>query len=217
MLFTFACEAAGALGARHSLRPLWAKLHARLGRIAPRECGRVSGHGCLKKLNREVRECALPLPLWERSDRLDNVETIRVRGPGLSMDRNPTPTVSHRSRIYPTSTNMMPTRVNPSWVGEGAHRRCRDSEVYFSADEHRSQKKGRSVWVPAPVRNCALGRDDDERTPRRERPYSGAALSPRALESLEANDATTITQAISPITSVQMALISGFTPSRTSE
>ncbi len=48
-------------------------------------------------------------------------------------------------------------------------------------------------------------------------PYSGAALSPRAFESLEANDATTITTAISAITSAQMALISGFTPSRTSE
>ncbi len=47
--------------------------------------------------------------------------------------------------------------------------------------------------------------------------YSGAALSPRVLESLEASDATTITTAISPITSVQMALISGFTPNRTSE
>ena len=47
--------------------------------------------------------------------------------------------------------------------------------------------------------------------------YSGAALSPRALDSFEANEATTITTAISAITSVQIALISGFTPSRTSE
>jgi hypothetical protein len=47
--------------------------------------------------------------------------------------------------------------------------------------------------------------------------YSGAALSPRELVSFEASDATTITAAISPITRVQMALISGFTPSRTSE
>ena len=47
--------------------------------------------------------------------------------------------------------------------------------------------------------------------------YSGAALSPRALVSFEARDATTITTAIKPITSVQIALISGFTPSRTSE
>ena len=48
-------------------------------------------------------------------------------------------------------------------------------------------------------------------------PYNGAALSPRALVSLENSDAATITSAIRPITSVQMALISGFTPSRTSE
>ncbi len=47
--------------------------------------------------------------------------------------------------------------------------------------------------------------------------YSGAALSPRALEIFEASEATTITTAIRPTTSVQMALISGFTPSRTSE
>jgi hypothetical protein len=47
--------------------------------------------------------------------------------------------------------------------------------------------------------------------------YSGAALSPLALVSFETSDATTITTAISPITSVQMALISGFTPNRTSE
>ena len=47
--------------------------------------------------------------------------------------------------------------------------------------------------------------------------YNGAALSPRALDSFEASDATTMTTAINPITSVQMALISGFTPSRTSE
>jgi hypothetical protein len=46
--------------------------------------------------------------------------------------------------------------------------------------------------------------------------YSGAALSPRALVSFETSEATTITTAIKPITSVQMALISGFTPSRTS-
>ena len=47
--------------------------------------------------------------------------------------------------------------------------------------------------------------------------YSGAALSPCELESFEAKDAATITTAISAITRVQIALISGFTPSRTSE
>ena len=47
--------------------------------------------------------------------------------------------------------------------------------------------------------------------------YSGAALSPRALDSFVANDAATITTVINASTSVQMALISGFTPSRTSE
>src|SRR5882724_3445094 len=42
--FYFAREAAGAVGTRRSLRPLffWAHLHAQLGRIAPRECGGVA-------------------------------------------------------------------------------------------------------------------------------------------------------------------------------
>ena len=47
--------------------------------------------------------------------------------------------------------------------------------------------------------------------------YNGAALSPCALDSFEANDASTITTEINPITMVQIALISGFTPRRTSE
>src|SRR5437763_2818030 len=45
MLFYFACEAAGASRARHSLRPLMfqmAQPTAKLGRIASRECGGVS-------------------------------------------------------------------------------------------------------------------------------------------------------------------------------
>ena len=47
--------------------------------------------------------------------------------------------------------------------------------------------------------------------------YSGAAPSPCELDSFEASEAITITTAISAITMVQIALISGFTPSRTSE
>jgi hypothetical protein len=47
--------------------------------------------------------------------------------------------------------------------------------------------------------------------------HSGAALSPCELDSFEANEASTITTAMSAITIVQIALISGFTPSRTSE
>jgi hypothetical protein len=49
------------------------------------------------------------------------------------------------------------------------------------------------------------------------RRQSGAALSPRELDNFDANDAITITTAISAITIVQIALISGFTPNRTSE
>ena len=47
--------------------------------------------------------------------------------------------------------------------------------------------------------------------------YNGAALSPCLLVNFDASEATTMTTAIRPITSVQIALISGFTPSRTSE
>src|SRR5882757_9955735 len=47
--------------------------------------------------------------------------------------------------------------------------------------------------------------------------YSGAALSACELDSFEANEAATITTAMNAITMVQIALISGFTPSRTSE
>ena len=47
--------------------------------------------------------------------------------------------------------------------------------------------------------------------------YSGAALSPCELDSFEASEAITITTAMNAITMVQIALISGFTPSRTSE
>ena len=47
--------------------------------------------------------------------------------------------------------------------------------------------------------------------------YSGATVSLRALDSFEASEATTMITAIKAITSVQIALISGFTPSRTSE
>ena len=47
--------------------------------------------------------------------------------------------------------------------------------------------------------------------------HNGPAPSPRAPDSFEASEAATMIAAIDPITSVQMALISGFTPSRTSE
>jgi len=46
----FAREAAGALGARHSPRPRFSgrRIHAQLGRVAPRDCEGVSCRGCLK-------------------------------------------------------------------------------------------------------------------------------------------------------------------------
>jgi len=48
-VFYFTHEAAGAAGTRHSPRPPWRRVvEAQLGRIAPRERGRVFGIGCLK-------------------------------------------------------------------------------------------------------------------------------------------------------------------------
>jgi hypothetical protein len=46
--FYFACEAAGASSARHSLRPLdyWAKDYAQLGRIPPRDREGTSCRHC---------------------------------------------------------------------------------------------------------------------------------------------------------------------------
>ncbi len=88
------------------------------------------------------------------------------------------------------------TTQTPSFRGDAKHR----TTMCDCTSENASQ---------IPVRSC-------------ERPgmtvaHNGAALLPSALESFEAAEATTITTAISAITSAQMALISGFTPSRTSE
>jgi len=51
----------------------------------------------------------------------------------------------------------------------------------------------------------------------RTRHYSGAALSLCSRDRFETSEAATMTTAINPMIRVQMALISGFTPSRTSE
>jgi hypothetical protein len=90
-----------------------------------------------------------------------------------------------------------------------------------------SQNKRHGVWVPAcagtTLRDDAFAgtasRDDAfaGTTLRFNWHHNGAALSPRVPLSFEASEATTITTAINPITSVQIALISGFTPNRTSE
>src|SRR5260221_670452 len=58
---------------------------------------------------------ALPLPVWG--------EGATELSRGLNPSPHPSPS---RSRIYPTSANLMRrTRVNPSSVGEGADRVCR--------------------------------------------------------------------------------------------
>jgi hypothetical protein len=68
---------------------------------------RLSQQSCIASLAMTAEDSSfLPLPLWERSDRIG--DAIRVRGYGLSIDLNPSPQPS-------------PTR------GEGAHRRCCDT------------------------------------------------------------------------------------------
>src|ERR1700694_2990344 len=50
-----------------------------------------------ENLNSRTRECALPLPLWERSDRIDRCDP----GEGFRSVEGPeplTPTLSHRGR-----------------------------------------------------------------------------------------------------------------------
>ena len=66
-------------------------------------------------------------------------------------------------------------------------------------------------------REVVIGQIHCERSQAMTESYSGAALLASALDSFEASEAITITTAISAITMVQIALISGFTPSRTSE
>jgi hypothetical protein len=75
------------------------------------------------------------------------------------------------------------------------------------APEQAKRERGRREWRKM---KAGISKDGHKH-------YNGAALLPRASESFEASDATTMTTAISAITSVQIALISGFTPSRTSE
>src|SRR5712664_1733312 len=79
-------------GARQDGRRAWRRRIVAAGSVAL-EDGHEYGNGaCVQP----------PLPLWERSDRIDRCDP----GEGLrSIDRPEplTPTLSHRSRIYPTS------------------------------------------------------------------------------------------------------------------
>jgi hypothetical protein len=57
----FAREAAGASGARHSLRPLYSgrMVHAQLGRIAPRDRGVTSRRHCEKRSDEAIHSSIL--------------------------------------------------------------------------------------------------------------------------------------------------------------
>src|SRR5713226_7455314 len=91
--------------------------------------------------NLSVPHAQCHLSRWERSDRLGDP------GEGLRPNDRPeplTPTLSHRSRIYPTSTDLKrPTRINPSWVGEGARRHRRDTNASIQANRAHRQCSSR--------------------------------------------------------------------------
>src|ERR1700730_13829856 len=112
--YNSAHEAADASGARHSPRPLFSgrRLIAHLGRIAPRECERVSEIGCLKKIKSAHARTRHLSPCGR--GRIASSDAIRVRGYALTIDLNPSPPPS-------------PTR------GEGAHHRCRDIDAFTAA------------------------------------------------------------------------------------
>src|SRR5438046_9663215 len=78
-LFYFACEAAGALRARHSLRPLISKgrlLHAQLGRFTPRECKGVCHRHCEEPLRRS--NPAFFAARWIASSRPPSLHHVRL-------------------------------------------------------------------------------------------------------------------------------------------
>src|SRR6266851_4637808 len=89
--FTFAREAAGAAGTRHSLRPLFIEGHcpAKLGRIAPRECGGVSENNS-------------PSFRGDAKHRTRNLEI-----PGLVLTHHPGMTESERLRSEENETGAI--------------------------------------------------------------------------------------------------------------
>jgi len=98
--------------------------------------------------------------------------------------------------------------------------------AHETAGAARTRSSLRPPWARASVKPRAhraarsrryVGEQSGRFAPRNDGDYSGAALLACELESFEASEAITITTAISAITMVQIALISGFTPSRTSE
>jgi hypothetical protein len=80
-----------------------------------------------------------------------------------------------------------------------------------------AESRSHPAGISARQHGAAAARRCDRRRAAQLTRYSGAALSPCELDSFEANEAATITTAMNAITMVQIALISGFTPSRTSE
>src|SRR5260370_1018331 len=81
---------------------------------------------------------ASPLPLWERSDRTGDAKHQRCDpGEGLRRIDRPeplTPTLSQsKSDISDFDELICPTRVNPSWVGEGARCGCRTVEAMLQS------------------------------------------------------------------------------------
>ena len=106
-----------------------------------------------------------PLPLWESIGRLrrpfsekDAEAKLRLRridrcdpGQGLRTIDRPeplTPTLSRSKSDISDFDNLgCPTRVNPSWAGEGAHRRLRTFSIRFQTAKKRDART--SVVAPS--------------------------------------------------------------------
>ena len=136
----------------------------------------------------------------ERSEAIHPILTSLVRCGLLSFARN-----DAVGCLTIESGLTVSQRVVPANAGTHNPRRLLGDATAQQGDLHHPHYRRHGVWVPA-FAGTTL-RDHQ----------SGAALSPRELVSLETSEATTMTTAIRAITRVQMALISGFTPSRTSE
>ena len=105
---------------------------------------------------------------------------------------------------------MRPTRIFETTSKSERHQFC----VATKAKEYELAH----VWIENRPHDFVMARGPGVGALRKwSAAYSGAALSPCELDSFEASEAITITTAISAITMVQIALISGFTPNRTSE
>jgi hypothetical protein len=134
----FAHEAAGASapGIPHALCFLWAQ-RSRTAR-ADSVAGMVELclRGCLKaeSLSANARRALFLLPLWEKVARTQSATDEGSASADRTPHPNPLPIEVGYIRLRQFKG---PTRVNPSWVGEGAYRRCRDIDASIQVNRQR--------------------------------------------------------------------------------